>query len=335
MRRALAIGFGVLLVLALAAAGVVASWTRTPHGKLDVGAAIVVHTMPSGGNGSMSPANRARMDRWIGKFLPSAAEGVAIRDAAFPSEAGQQPLRVYTPVGDGPFPLVVWIHGGGFVMGGDLPIWDGPCSQLAADVGAVVVSVGYRLAPEDPFPAAVNDSFAALRHVAAQAAELRGDPARIAVFGGSAGGNLAAVVALRARDEGGPALVYQVLLVPTVVASGEPTGSRRDFGSGYGLDGIPQMLAAYLPDPAQRANPWASPLLAPSLAGLPPALVLTAEFDPLRDEGEAYAARLREAGVPVTLRRFDGAIHGFLGSPDDAAAAGALANQKLREAFGA
>jgi len=198
----------------------------------------------------------------------------------------------------------------------------------------VVVSVGYRLAPEHPFPAAVNDSFAALRWIAAHANELRGDPARIAVYGGSAGANLAAVVAQRARDEGGPALVYQVLFVPALYASGEPTQSRRDFGSGYGLDGIPQMIANYVPDESQRANPWASPLLAPSLAGLPPALILTAEFDPLRDEGEAYAAKLREAGVAVTQVRYDGAIHGLLGSSDDFAASHALSVEKLREAFG-
>ena len=321
-------------MLALVAAGVVFRWTRTPHGTLDVGAAIVVHTMPSDGEADFSPENRASMDAWVGRFMPAAVESVSIRDTAYPIEGGEQPLRIYTPTGDGPFPLVVWIHGGGFFMGGDLPIWDGPCSQLAADVGAVVVSVGYRLAPENPFPAAVNDSFAGLRFVAEHAAELRGDPSRIAVYGGSAGGNLAAVVAQRARDEGGPALVYQVLFVPVTVASGEPTESRRNFGSGYGLDGIPQMTDAYIPDASQRANPWASPLLAPSFAGLPPALVLTAEFDPLRDEGEAYAAKLRDAGVPVTLRRYDGAIHGYLGSPDDAAAAHTLSVEKLREAFG-
>jgi acetyl esterase len=154
-------------------------------------------------------------------------------------------------------------------------------------------------------------------------------------MGGSAGGNLAAVTALRARDEGGPALRYQVLVVPAVTAEDGATESRRIFAAGYGLDGVADMVAAYLPNAADRPRPWASPLLAERFDGLPPALILTAEFDPLRDEGEIYAEKLRAAGVEVTLHRFDGAIHGFLGSRDDSAASEALAAAKLREAFAA
>jgi acetyl esterase len=333
MRTFLRVAFGVIVALALAAAVLIWTWTNTEHGPLDVGAAIVVHTMPSDGSADFSAENRARMDAWVGRFMPSPEAGVAARDATYPIEGGTQPLRIYTPEGNGPFPVVFWIHGGGFFMGGDQPIWDGACSQLAAEVPALVVSVGYRLAPESPFPAAVNDSFAALRFVAEHAAEWKGDPTRIAVMGGSAGGNLAAVVAQRARDEGGPPLVYQVLVVPATYAAGDPTESRKLFGKGYGLDGIPEMVANYIPNEADRANPWASPLLASSFAGLPPALVLTAEFDPLRDEGEAYAEKLRSAGVQVTVKRYPGAIHGFLGSSDDAAAADALSAEKLRQAF--
>jgi acetyl esterase len=332
--RLIVIALSVLTLLVVVALGLVWSWTRTPYGRMDAGAAIVVHTMPSDDTPDYSPESRARMNGWVARFMPPPAAGISIRGSEYPSPAGVQPLRVYTPAGDGPFPIVVWIHGGGFFMGEDLPLWDGPCSRLAADADAVVISVGYRLAPENPFPAAVEDSFAALRYVAATPAEFRGDPARIAVMGGSAGGNLAAVVAQRARDEGGPELVYQVLMVPVTYASGEPTESRRAFETGYGLDGIPALVEMYIPDAASRANPWASPLLASSFAGLPPALVLTAEFDPLRDEGEAYAEKLRAAGVSVTLRRFEGAIHGFLGSNDDAEAAHALTVEKLREAFG-
>jgi len=211
-------------------------------------------------------------------------------------------------------------------------MWDATCSRLAKEAGAIVASIGYRLAPEHPFPAAVEDSFAGLRFVAAHAAEWRGDASRLAVMGGSAGGNLAAVMAQRARDEGGPALAYQVLIVPAV-AAGEATESRRIFAAGYGLDGVSDMLGAYLPNPADRTRSWAAPLLAERLDGLPPALILTAEFDPLRDEGELYAERLRAAGVEVTLRRMAGAIHGFLGSSEDSAASEALAATKLREAF--
>jgi acetyl esterase len=322
----------VVIALALAAIALVWTWTRTEHGALDVGAALVIRTMPSDGP-DFSAESRAQMDSWVGRFMPEAPAGVAIRDAAYASEGGTQPLRIYTPEGDGPFPVVVWIHGGGFFMGGDLPIWDGACARLAAEVPALVVSVGYRLAPEHPFPAAVEDSFAALRFAAARASEWKGDPARIAVMGGSAGGNLAAVVAQRARDEGGPPLVYQVLIVPATYAAGEETESRKLFGKGFGLDGIPAMVANYIPNESERANPWASPLLARDFAGLPPALVLTAEFDPLRDEGEAYAEKLRGAGVPVTAVRYDGAIHGFLGSGDDAEASHVLSVDRLREAF--
>jgi acetyl esterase len=243
------------------------------------------------------------------------------------------PLRLYTPPGEGPFPEVVWIHGGGFWMGDELEMWDGTCSRLAAGAGALVASIGYRLAPEDPFPAAVEDSFAGLRFVAAHAGDWRGDASRLAVMGGSAGGNLAAVMALRARDEGGPALAYQVLVVPAVAATPDATESRRIFAKGYGLDGVAEMRVAYLPNPADRETPWAAPLLAERLDGLPPALILTAEFDPLRDEGEAYAERLREAGVEVTLQRYAGAIHGFLGSSDDSAASETLVATKLADAF--
>ncbi len=300
---------------------------------MDLGAALVAHSMP-GGALEMTPAGRAQANHWIGRFLPAPDPSVSIRDASFQGPGGPQPLRIYTPAGDGPFPVVVWIHGGGFWMGEDLPIWDGANSQLAATSHALVVSGGYRLAPEATFPAAIDDCWAALLAVAEHARDWNGDPTRLAVMGGSAGGNLAAALALRARDAGGPPIAFQVLVVPALQAGGEPSASRRNFASGYGLDGLDSMINAYAPNPQDHANPWLSPILATSLAGLPPALILTAEFDPLRDEGEAYAEKLRAAGIPVTLQRYAGAIHGFLGSPDDMAASGVLISSKLREALG-
>ena len=191
-------------------------------------------------------------------------------------------------------------------MGERLEDWDRTCGTLAAEAGVIVASIGYRLAPEHPFPAAVEDTWAGLHWVAGNAAEWGGDPARLAVMGGSAGGNLAAVVAQRARDEGGPTLALQVLTVPTLNAGGEPTESMRLFGSGFGLNGMEQMRDAYFQDADDRLHPWASPLLVEDLSGLPPAVIHTAQFDPLRDEGERYAERLRQAGVAVELRRFDG-----------------------------
>jgi acetyl esterase len=323
-----------ILVLALLALGVVQAlrWTHTPHGRMDLGAALVVHSMPSG-RAQFTPEARRSANGWVQRFMGEADPDVGIADLRYPGPAGEQPLRVYTPPGPGPFPVVAWIHGGGFWMGEELPMWDATCSRLAKHVGAVVASIGYRLAPEHPFPAAVEDSFAGLRFVAAHAGEWRGDASRLAVMGGSAGGNLAAVMAQRARDEGGPALAYQVLVVPAVTADDGATESRRIFAAGYGLDGVSDMVGAYLPDPADRTRSWAAPLLAERFDGLPPALILTAEFDPLRDEGELYAERLRGAGVEVTQQRMAGAIHGFLGSSEDSAASEALAAEKLREAF--
>jgi acetyl esterase len=301
---------------------------------MDLGAALVVHSMPSG-EAEFTPEARRSANAWVQRFMGEAEPSVQIGDQRYPGPTAEQPLRIYTPPGEGPFPVVAWIHGGGFWMGDELAMWDATCSRLAKQVGAIVASIGYRLAPEHPFPAAVEDSFAGLRFVAAHAGEWRGDASRLAVMGGSAGGNLAAVMAQRGRDEGGPALAYQVLIVPVVTADDGAIESRRIFAAGYGLDGVSDMVSAYLPNPADRRLSWASPLLAERFEGLPPALILTAEFDPLRDEGELYAERLRAAGVEVTLQRMAGAIHGFLGSSEDSAAGEALAAAKLHEAFAA
>lgn len=334
MKRALRLAAGLAALAFVAAAVLAWRWTETPYGRMDLGAALVVHTMPSG-SGEMTPEAREIANAWTAPFMGDPEPTVSIGDTHFPGPAGELPLRLYTPPGEGPFPVVAWIHGGGFWMGDDLPMWDGTCSRLAREANALVVSIGYRLAPEHPFPAAVEDSYAGLRFVAAHAREWHGDPTRLAVMGGSAGGNLAAVVAQRARDESGPPIVYQVLVVPALTAEEGATESRRIFARGYGLDGIPEMIAAYLPNPADRGRTWASPLAMERLRGLPPALILTAQFDPLRDEGEQYAARLQAAGVPATVQRMPGAIHGFLGSGDDRAASEALTAQMLRAAFAA
>jgi acetyl esterase len=226
--------------------------------------------------------------------------------------AGQIPVRIYRPVGEGPFGVLCFFHGGGFVLG-DLNTHDGVCRQLAADANCVVVAVDYRLAPEHPFPAAVEDCDAALRWVAANAAALGGDANRLAVGGESAGGNLSAVIAQRMRNTGGPALAAQLLVYPACRVTGEPTASMLANGEGYFLTtaDMEWFMGCYLPDAAAAATTDVSPALAEDLSGLPPALVITAEFDPLCDDGEAYAAALQKAGVDVTTTRYDGAIHGF------------------------
>jgi acetyl esterase/lipase len=228
------------------------------------------------------------------------------------AEPGEITLRIYTPHGDGPFPAHLYLHGGGFWLGHP-EHFDPMCQATAEDAGCVVVSVDYRLAPEAKFPTAPEDCYAALVWLAEHAAELNVDPTRISVGGGSAGGNLTAVVALMARDRGGPPLVFQVIEIPvTDLTMSQP--SVDENGDGYLLtkEGMAQYVGYYLADPADAEHPYASPLLAPDLSGLPPALLMTMEFDPLRDEGEAYGRRLRDAGVPTTMRRWEGQFHGSI-----------------------
>jgi acetyl esterase len=221
--------------------------------------------------------------------------------------AGEIPVRIYTPAGSGPLPVVVYFHGGGWVIG-NIESHDATCRALANESGCIVVSVDYRLAPEHKFPAAAEDSYAAT----VWAAEFGGDASRLAVAGDSAGGNLAAVVALMARDRGGPRIAFQLLVYPvTDFSFDRPSYSENAEGYLLSRDAMRWFWNHYLAEEAEGLHPHASPLRAESLAGLPPALVLTAEFDPLRDEGEEYAAKLREAGVPADLVRYDGLIHGF------------------------
>jgi acetyl esterase len=250
----------------------------------------------------------------LGLDPPEVAE---IRDlqATGPHGPAPIPLRLYRPFGtvaEAVLPALVYYHGGGWVIG-DLDTHDTVCRQLANRAGCAVVAVDYRLAPEHKFPAAVVDAFAALRFVAHEAGSLRIDPARLAVGGDSAGGNLATVVALLARDSAFAGLRFQVLLYPATDFQGQYESQAR-LADGYLLTRANQdwFRDQYLRSDADRADWRASPILAPDLAGLPPAYVMTAGFDPLSDEGQAYADRLEAAGVAVTRRQFAGQIHGFL-----------------------
>jgi len=236
-----------------------------------------------------------------------------VADRAIPGPGGSIPIRVYAPADAGPFPLLMFFHGGGWVLG-DLESHDALCRMLTNQARCVAVSVDYRLAPEAKFPAAAEDCYAATKWAAANAGAIDADSSRLAIAGDSAGGNLAAVVALMARDRGGPRLVYQLLIYPAIdPASDAP--SQRENATGYLLTHADMVWfwGHYLDGPRDVANPYANPLKAKSLSGLPPAMVITAGFDPLRDEGEDYAAALKEAGVPTTLKRYDGATHGFFG----------------------
>jgi acetyl esterase len=238
---------------------------------------------------------------------PEVAEVV---ERAVPVDGGAITVRIYRPEGTGPFPAHVYCHGGGFWLG-DLDFCDITGRELCAGASCVVVSVDYRLAPEFPFPTGVEDSYAALLWTVAHADELGIDPARVSVGGASAGGCIAAVVALMARDRHGPSLVLQVLDIPVTDITMSCDSIAKN-GEGFILTrgAIAQYCDYYLADPADAKNPYASPLLAEDLSGLAPAVVMTAEFDPLRDEGEQYAQRLAAAGVPVYAKCWDGHVHG-------------------------
>ena len=234
----------------------------------------------------------------------------AVRDLP----TGGRPARLYVPSGDraqSPGPLLVFFHGGGWVYG-DLDSHDAPCRFLAERAGVRVLSVDYRLAPEHPFPAAYDDCLAAYRWVVDHASELGADPGRLAVGGDSAGGCLAATTALAAAEDGLP-VAAQMLIYPGTDMRGG-TESRAMFGDGFYLttEFIDLARSLYVPDPNTHDDPRVSPLVAKLPVGLAPAYVVTAGFDPLRDEGEAYARKLAEAGVEVELRRFPDQIHGFL-----------------------
>lgn len=226
--------------------------------------------------------------------------------------AGEIPIRIYTPSGAGPFGVLVYYHGGGWVVC-DIETHNNLCCSIANQAECIVVSVEYRLAPEHKYPAAVEDAYAAAEWVFDCAGTLGGDSRRIALGGDSAGGNLAAVVALKARDKAAFRPSLQVLIYP-VTDFGFHTPSYHANAEGFMLtrEDMKWFWGHYLDREEQGAEPCASPLRAGDLGNLPPALVITAEYDPLCDEGEAYAGRLREAGVPVVLSRYEGVIHGFV-----------------------
>lgn len=266
---------------------------------------------------------------------PEGEPVASVLDRTIPGPAGEIPVRIYDPGGAGPKGVISWFHGGGWVIG-DLESADAGCRMLANASGCVVVSVDYRLAPEHKFPAAADDCYAAAKWVAANAASLGADPARHAVGGDSAGGNLAAVVAQLARANGAPDLRFQLLVYP-VTDYNYDTPSYRENAEGYLLtkDSMVWFWDHYLNNPAEGNDPKASPLRASDLSGLPRALVITCEYDPLRDEGEAYASRLAEAGVPTTAVRFNGQIHGLWANAaiEDGATVVRLAADLLKRAL--
>ena len=259
-------------------------------------------------------ATRAMMAAMRPELAPPRAPLAAVEDRMIPGPEQPIPVRIYRPRVEHTrsLPVVVYFHGGGWVLG-DLDGYDGLCCELTRQAECITISIDYRLAPEHRYPAAVEDCDAALAWCAALAGELGGDPARLVIAGDSAGGNLAAVCALRRRRRGDAAIALMVLVYPATMLAGPLMPSRTIHADGYFLTraAIDWFTDHYIPDVTRRGEVDASPALAPDLGGLPPALVITAEYDPLVDEGEAFAQRLKSAGVPVRLRRYAGTIHGF------------------------
>lgn len=239
----------------------------------------------------------------------------SVEDRVVPAPAGHEiPIRVYRPRTDTCLPAIIFYHGGGWVIG-SLDSHDAICRRLASQSACVVISVDYRLAPEFKFPAAPDDALTAFLWVADQAAALNIDGERLVVAGDSAGGNLAAVTCVRLRDVGGPRPLAQLLIYPVVRHHLPAVGSLVENGEGYLLDqaALAWFIGHYLAKDSDQTHPHYAVALTPNLSGLPPALVITAEFDPLRDQGEAYAQRLRDEGTRAETWRFDGMIHGFYG----------------------
>jgi len=282
---------------------------------------------------------RAHVERMVASLATDPEPVARVENRSVPGPEGPVPVRIYWPEDPPPAPLpaLVYFHGGGWVICG-LDTHDPTCRAIANGAGCMVVSVDYRLAPEHKFPAGAEDAYAATLWVAANASDIGVDATRIAVGGDSAGGNLTAAVALMARDRAAPEIVFQLMVYPVTDITSLDTASYRDNGVGYFLTtaSMDWYRRQYLTDLSDASHPYASPLQAADLTGLPPALVITAEHDPLCDEGEAYAARLREAGVPATATRYDGVFHGFfaLGTLLDAAKqASEEAYAALRDAF--
>ena len=261
----------------------------------------------------------------------------SVEDIVIPAEGRDIAARIYVPEdGAAPPPLLLFYHGGGWVLGG-LDTHDDTCRQLCRRVGAVVASIDYRLAPEHSFPAAPEDCFSALCWVAANAQRWGADANRVAVVGDSAGGNLAAVTTLMARERGGPRITHQTLIYPVTDCNFD-TDSYRDNAEGYFLttEDMRWCWQQYLGERGSADDPLASPLKAPTLAGLPPATIVSAEYDPLRDDAAAYAERLRADGVAVSYRCCDGMIHGFIGFSrmiDGAEEAWRMIAEELRRAL--
>lgn len=312
----------IALIIFIAAVAYSYTWTYTPHGRLDYRAALSLNTLSFTYN-NFKPDPKVDFEMPLPVNLIYSLSDLApsekvseTKDIKIPSNNTDIHARAYWPQGvdrTQPLPVIVYFHGGGFVVG-SVDIFDSLTRALANATQAIVVSVDYRLAPAHPYPAAVDDCYAATEWVAENIASLGGDPKKLVVAGDSAGGNLSAAVALKARDIGTPSIAAQIMYYPAVDLSEAHYDSKDKFADGYGLSRAAgqKFEAAYGANVTDRKDPYFSPLYAPSLAGLPPALIVTEGFDPLTDSGKAYAARLEQSAVHVVALHYPDMIHGFM-----------------------
>lgn len=304
------ITFALLFIYVIITVIHVHQWASTEQGYLPPKTAVILHAVNN---------NLVTLDMSPPKLFSK--QGISTRvkkNESIPvSDGSTIPAIVYSPGGEGPFPMIMYYHGGAFLEGyGSIHTHDNVARSLSSRTGSVVISVGYRLAPNHIFPAAIEDSYDALLWAVENAAELQGDPKRMAVVGDSSGGNIATVVASMVRDRDGPKLTAQVLYYPLTTFQDDLSLLSRDvYDSGYFLLSrgvMRQAREGYTPEESMWISPYSSPLQSQDLSNLPPAFIITAEFDPLRDEGEAYAQRLADSDIVVEAVRFRGVMHGFI-----------------------
>jgi acetyl esterase len=281
--------------------------TRAVLSRASAGPYVDLMTLP--------PVERRRgQDQFFGPLGLPASGLTAVEERTIPSRGGPLRIRIYRPydTGAGPQPVMIYFHGGGMSMG-SLEQYEGLCQRMSAKSGVTIVSVDYRLTPEHHFPAPLEDAYDALTWVHDNARSLNLDAARLAVGGDSAGGNLAAALTLADRDLRGPPIRFQLLIYPAVGTSGH-SQSMKMFASGYlfGATELQEAIEQYVPDPAQRGDPWALPIRQTDFHGLPPAFIISAEYEIMRDDIEEYGARLRAGGAKVEMHRYLGTVHPFL-----------------------
>lgn len=307
----------IIFIFIIASFLIIQSWTTTSHGKLSTKLAILLKYNKYFNYGPIKEKNineiRQTLDKDSAKLSGKPIPFPNIKDINISTPKAQIPVRIYTPKTSNNLPIIVYSHGGAWVSGG-LDTHDNICRKLSKNTDAVVVSVGYRLAPENPFPAALNDIYNVLLWVYKNAESINGNANKIAVAGDSSGGNLSAAVCHMARDKSGPKILCQVLIYPPTNIYELNSNSWSYFANDFNLnkEDMEKYISLYVPSKEDRRNPYASPLLAKNFNSLPPALIITAEFDGLRDEGETYGKKLKNAGVQVIVTRYKGVVHGFI-----------------------